>query len=764
MKNSTSAFLILLIVALGAITGCTGLGKISDGQHLFTGAHIHFDSASVLSNKQKAEAQTSDLIPATNTKVFWMRPFLAIHNLVKEPKKEKGIRYWIKYKLGEPPVLLSQINAGELNEAMENRLVNLGHFSANSDYVVKEKEKTARLIFNISVTSPYFIQSIQFPPDSSALQQAINETEPKTLILPERPYDLSMFIEERNRIENVLKDSGYFYFSKDYLLFDADTSVGNKQIAVNLKVKPVAPPLARTAFRLNNIYILDDYSLLDYHPDTTLIQDYLYLSQNHYFKPKTILDAVFLTNDSLYSRKDHYNTLSHLMGLGIYKYANARFDVTDTAAGMMDAHFYLTPQKKISVGAEISAAIKTNNFAGPGLNLSFKNRNAFGGAEALQVTLGGRFETQYSGQYKGETSYEVTLNASLTLPRFVPIPFGRNQSRQYVPKTTISAGGGLFSRVRYYELHTYNTSLGYNWRSSDRFAQTFNPFDISYTNLAKSSDEFQQYLDDNPTIKRSFEEQYILGTSYSFTYSTLHLNNKHTFLISESADVSGNLAQLVSKNFPGLVDTKDGQYEFLNVPYAQFARLCSEARYFINTGNSTQVGMRLIIATGIPYGNSITMPYAKQFFVGGTNSVRAFRARTVGPGSYSPPDSLDNLYVDQAGDIKLEYSVEYRFPIHSFLKGAFFVDAGNIWLVNADDQRPGGKWEFDRFYKEMAIGTGLGFRLDFDIIVVRFDLAFPIHKPDLPEGDRWVFSDIQLGSPGWRRENFTLNIAIGYPF
>jgi outer membrane protein assembly factor BamA len=346
----------------------------------------------------------------------------------------------------------------------------------------------------------------------------------------------------------------------------------------------------------------------------------------------------------------------------------------------------------------------------------------------------------------------------------VPIPFGGNLSRQFVPKTTVSVGGGLFSRVRYYELHSFNTALGYNWRKSDRFAQSLNPIDISYTNLVKSSAEFQEYLDENPTIKRSFEEQFILGAVYSFTYSTLHLKNKHTFLISESADVSGNLEYLIANNIPGLVNQKDGQYTLLNVPFSQFARLRSEARYFINTGNSTALGMRLIIGTGIPYSNSETMPYVKQFFVGGTNSVRAFRARTVGPGSYNPPDSLDNTYLDQAGDIKLEYSIEYRFPIHSFLKGAFFVDAGNIWLVNADEQRPGGKFDFNTFYRELAIGTGFGLRFDFDIIVVRLDLAFPLHKPNLPEGDRWIFTDIQMGSPTWRRENFTLNIAIGYPF
>ncbi|MCK9268959.1 MAG: BamA/TamA family outer membrane protein [Bacteroidales bacterium] len=764
MKSRNVAVLILLIWALGAITGCTGLGKISDGEYLFTGADIHIDSASLLSNKQKARSQTEALIPATNTKVFWMRPFLAIHNLVKEPKKEKGIRYWIKYKLGEPPVMLADINVDELNNAMENRLVNLGHFSANSGYEVLKKEKTASLDFNIKISRPYYIESITFPTDTTPMRVKIKQAKPEMLLQPGDPYDLSKFVDERERIENVLKDKGYFYFSADYLLFDADTSVGNRQIAVDMKVKPNAPKLARTAYQLRNIYVLDDYSLDNYHPDTTLIDNYFYLSENHYFKPETILDAVFLRDDSLYSRKDHYNTLSHLMGLGIYKYANARFVVTDTARGLMDARFYLTPQKKISLGAQVSAAIKTNNYAGPGLNLSFKNRNTFKAAETFQLNLGGRFETQYSGQYKGETSYEITLNGTLTFPRFVPFRFGRNQSRQYVPNTTISAGGGIYSRLRYYELHSFNTSLGYSWRSTDRFGQAFSPIDISYTNLARSSDEFQEYLDNNPTIKKSFEEQFILGTSYGFTYSTLHLNRKHTFLVSQGADVSGNLAYVMAKSFPGAVNEKEGQYHLLNVPFAQFARLRSEARYFIKTGHGTSVGMRAIIAVGIPYGNSTTMPYVKQFFVGGTNSVRAFRARTVGPGSYNTPDSLDNVFVDQAGDIKLEYSAEYRFPIHSFLKGAFFVDAGNIWLANVDDQRPGGLFDFNNFYKELAIGAGFGLRIDLDFLVIRFDMAFPMRKPYLPEGERWIFKDIQLGSPSWRRENFTLNIAIGYPF
>jgi outer membrane protein assembly factor BamA len=208
----------------------------------------------------------------------------------------------------------------------------------------------------------------------------------------------------------------------------------------------------------------------------------------------------------------------------------------------------------------------------------------------------------------------------------------------------------------------------------------------------------------------------------------------------------------------------DNQYQILNVPYSQFFRLRNEIRYFINLGKKDRLAWRIILAGGIPYGNSTTMPYVKQFFVGGTNSVRAFRARTVGPGTYYPPDTLSTVYVDQAGDIKFETTLEYRFPIYGYFKGAFFVDAGNIWLVNEDEQRPGGDFRASDFYKELAVGSGFGARIDFSFVVIRFDLAFPLRKPYLPEGERWVFDKIELGSSSWRKQNIILNIAIGYPF
>ncbi|MCF8364848.1 MAG: outer membrane protein assembly factor, partial [Bacteroidales bacterium] len=273
------------------------------------------------------------------------------------------------------------------------------------------------------------------------------------------------------------------------------------------------------------------------------------------------------------------------------------------------------------------------------------------------------------------------------------------------------------------------------------------------------------YLDENPTIKRSFEEQLIIGSGYTITFSNQAINKNHNyFMVSQGLELAGNLANFLSSGIQGNRPSPENQHELFGVPYSQYVRLRNEMRYFLNIGRHDQVGIRTIAATAIPYGNSATIPYVKQFFVGGTNSVRAFRARTLGPGTYSPPDSLSNLYVDQSGDIKLEASLEYRFPIYGYLKGAIFVDAGNIWLVNEDEQRPGGKFDFKTFAKEFAFGSGLGLRIDFSFVVIRLDLAFPLRKPYLPDGERWVFDDIQLGNSSWRKNNMVFNLAIGYPF
>jgi outer membrane protein assembly factor BamA len=768
MTKKATIFKLFLIntLLLVLLTSCTGLKSVGDGSFLYTGYDLKVDSTKLISHWFDTRKELNGLFTVKpNKKFLWMRPRLCLYSMMKVPQKPKGFKHWLKNKVAKPPVLLEKINMTEYNTAIENRLYNRGNFDAKSNFQVIKKGKTAKVLFLVSANQPYKLKESKYPASNIGIKGDIGTFQSKSILKPGKVYYLKDFENERDRINKLLLDKGYFYFRADYLLFTADTNAGNKEINTWLYIKPEIPEEATTAFRFNNIYILDDYSLKDYHPDTLKTGNFFYVSEKHQFKPATILNQVFFEKDSLYSRANHYATLQRLMGLGIYKFASASFTVDESKKDLMNANLFLTPTSKISVSAEMNAALKSNNYAGPGFNLNYKNRNIFGGAELLSVTLGGYFDWQYSGSTQGDYAYQLTLDASLTLPVFAPFNIKKGTSLFLAPKTVVTAGFGDYTRVGLYKLQSLYTSLGYNWKTGNYISFQVNPIDISYTNLAKSSDEFDQFLQENPSIQKSFEEQFIIGSSFNFIHRRIELwNSKHSLYLNENLDFSGNLTSLLTTAFTGSRPTPENQHELLGMAYSQFVMLRNEIRYYYMPNPQHHIAFRFIAGVGLPYGNSSTIPYIKQFYVGGPNNIRAFVSKAIGPGIYSPPDSATSAYVDQTGDITLESSIEYRFDIYKSFKGALFVDAGNVWLVNEDPQRPGSKFDKNTFYNQLAVGAGYGFRFDFNIILLRFDLAVPMRKPSMPEGQQWVIQDINLGDKEWRRDNILWNIAIGYPF
>ncbi|MEI8049059.1 MAG: BamA/TamA family outer membrane protein [Bacteroidota bacterium] len=767
MFNKARLYKLLITVSLLTLllAGCTGLKSVSDGSHLYTGHILKIDSTQLISNLFDTKKELNGLFKVKpNSKFLWMRPKLCLDNMMKEPEKNKGFKHWLKTKVAQPPVLIESINLPEYNTAIENRLQNRGNFQARSKFEVLSKRKTAKVRFDISPGEPYKLKTIKYPSGNENIESDIKKLQPKSLLETGNVYNLKDFENERNRINLALINKGYYYFRADYLLFTADTAAGKREINTWLNVKPEIPAEATKAFRYKDIYIFDDYSLKDYHPDTTKIGNYFYVSEKHKFKTETILNEVFFEKDSLYSRTSHYATLQRLMGLGIYKFATANFAADDSLRGRMNVNVLLTPMNKISLSAELNGALKSNNFAGPGFNLNYKNRNFFRGAELLSVTLGGYFDWQYSGSTKGKAAYQLTLDATLTLPKFAPFNLEKGTIKSLAPKTIITAGGGTYNRVDLYKLHSFNTSLGYLWKKTEYTSFQLNLLDISYTILADSSEEFAQFLQENPSIKKSFEQQFILGSSFNFVNRLINMgSSRHSLYLNENLDLAGNFTSLVASAFHGARPTPEDPYQLLGMPYSQFAMLRNEVRYYYKQNNQNQLAWRLIAGVGVPYGNSSTIPYIKQYYVGGPYNIRAFVSKSIGPGTYAPADSLNNIYVDQTGDITLETSLEYRFGIYKSFKGALFVDAGNIWLMNDDPQRPGGKFNMNTFYKQLAVGAGYGFRFDFNFILLRFDLAVPLRKPYLPEGRQWVIDEIDF-SPDWRRDNIMWNIAIGYPF
>jgi hypothetical protein len=760
----TSIARLLFIMGLSLFVSCRGTKNLTEGQYLFAGHHLNFDSKKKIHElAKKREELENKTVPKANNTFLGMRPAVAIFNTIGEPKREKGLKFWLKYKVGKKPVLLSQVDPGSNLRMMRHYLFNHGYFESDGEYEVNQHGKTASIHYKLHPGPAYKIDTVFLPDGNSPVARDIHSLGMGRYFEDTPIYDLDRLTSEIEQVHNGLKDLGYYKFNPDYLIFRADTTVGDHRARMHLEIRPDIPPIAEKKYRLSSISVYDDYSLVDYQPDTALIHGIQYMSENHAVRPELVIDMLQIHRDSLYSMSATSNTLRTMGSIDYFRSANIRYSEMDSTAGTLHADLYLRESKNLALTAEINTIAKSNNFAGPGVRLGIKKRNLFGGMESISWNFSGRFETQVAGDNKGNTAFEINSDLTLSIPRLVPFRFAK-KTMPYVPTTRIQTGGGIFQRTNLYQFNTTYLSIAYLWRKGKIFAHELKLPDISFTRLANSSDEFSDFLNQNPSLKKSFEEQFIIGPSYYISIDKLAEAYPTRYFAGFGVESSATAPILAMRIFRKEPPHPDNPYKLLNNTLSQFLRFRLENRFHIRTGLHSIVATRIFAGVGIPFGNSNSIPYVKQFFVGGTNSLRGFTARSVGPGTYAPPEEQTALLVDQTGEIKIEANAEYRFPIKGVMKGAVFLDAGNVWLVNDDSVRVGGNFSADRFYKELAINTGIGLRIDANILVVRFDVGMPLRKPWLPEGSRWVVRDINFSNRDWRRENLILNISIGYPF
>jgi len=395
---------------------------------------------------------------------------------------------------------------------------------------------------------------------------------------------------------------------------------------------------------------------------------------------------------------------------------------------------------------ELQAVTKSNNFSGPNLSVVYSNRNLFKGGELLRLSASGGYEQQFFGRTgdQGLSSIQLGLNASILFPRLI-FPIDLSESFEYaIPKTKVSFSLDHLNRTQLYTLNSVSSSFGYLWEGNTYVTHELRPINIQYVSLGKTSAEFDQILDENPFLRRSFDQQFIAGLTYNFTYDEIIDQSKSGGLyFGANYDMAGN-----GLNFVGS-ENDQGQNTFLGLEYAHYLKADLELRYHLKLDNNRQkLVARIFGGVGQPSGTTQSLPFVKQYFSGGPYSVRAFRIRSLGPGTYSPEDG-SNSFFDQSGDIKLEANLEYRFPITEYLNGAFFADAGNVWLMQENEALPGGRFS-SSFINELGAGVGFGLRVDIQGFVIRLDLASPIKEPSTS----WNF---ESSSP-------VLNFAIGYPF
>lgn len=777
MTNRTA--IIFFMVALMIFTSCNVTKLVPKGDALYTGATVKVKDSTLSKAEKKKVEETSESLPQPkpNGRFFGIPFKLILYNMGGDTSKHSFIRKFLR-KIGQPPVLLSSVNLDYNVKLLDNYLQNQGYFKtiASGDTVVKHKKGHAN--YTVTPGHVYTIKEVTFETDSSSLGQAIKATKSNSFLKPGNPFDLAIIKAERERIDGVLKQRGYYFFSPDALIVEVDSTVGTNQVDMFLRVKKDAPEITEKPYIIDSVYIFTDYRLNGNSADTSIKKKALYggyyiVDPRNKFKPKLFPQIMMFDSGDVYNRDDHNVTLSRLINLNVFKFVKNRFDITesnDPDTGRLNTYYYLTPQEKKSLRAELSGNTKSNDYVGSQVTLSFKNRNTFKGAEELTVQTNVGTEVQYGGSKSGYNTYHVGGGVSLTIPKFVVPFFNFKSTNAFVPKTKIGLSYDLLNRRKLYTLSSLKGELGYEWKPSYDVSEKFNLFSVNYVHAINVTKEYIDSIANNPILKHSIDTQFIIGSNYTFTVNPFVSNDRGTgFYFEGLADASGNLSGLLIPK-----DPVSGQRKLFNAPISQFLKAQTDLRYYLQLSKKARLANRVLLGFGFPYGNSRQLPYIKQYFIGGNNSIRAFRSRSIGPGTYRAKnaDSL-SFFPDESGDLKLEMNTELRYQFNNIVGAAVFLDAGNIWLYNKDtstvpghpDQllRPGAQFT-SHFLSQLAVGTGIGLRLNFTILLLRLDLGMPLREPWLPAGQRWVIDQIDFGSSQWRRQNLVLNIAIGYPF
>lgn len=774
MKNNNYTYKTVFSLVFLLIYSC-GIEKyIPEGEQLYTGAELELETVSDLKDIKEVKTELFNLIePSPNATFLGMKPALFFH--YKAQREKPGFFYkFLNKSFGEEPVYFSDVNTERAEELILNRLDNNGFFYSRSDSETTIDGKFASVNYSASLPEAYVLENYNLESDSLPIYKEIEKMLPETALVKGDRFDLDLLKAERARLNNGLKQRGYYNSQEDLLIFEADTNqYKNKKFDLFLRLKKDVPARASIPYTIDSITVYPNYSIEgDTLPliknNVTQVDSIDFVQNELYFKPELLKSYLLFNEGDLYDASISKQTSNRLSALGSYKYVNIQYTELDTTAtdgdgGSLAANIYLAPLTKRSIRAELQAITKSNGFTGPGILLTHSNRNIFNGGETFSVSANFSYESQLSsGNNSSLSSIAGGISADLIIPR--SIPFSPSRFKYAVPKTKISLGLDLLQRSQLFTLNSVNGSFGYTWKENQYVYHQLDPISINYSRLTNVTDEFQTILDDNPFLSLSFEQQFIAGLLYNFTYDEVsNINKEYPVYFATNFDLAGNMLNLVSGSSKTIFGSE----------YAQYAKVDADFRFYMRWQKERTLVSRIYAGWGLPYGNSQTLPFVKQFYSGGPYSVRAFNIRSLGPGNFNAEtENATTDYFDQSGNLKLEANVEYRFPLFSYLKGAFFIDAGNVWLTGnysdiEDDQLRSsfsqtlftdGKFEKD-WLKEVAAGVGFGLRLDIQNFVIRLDLASPLRVPYLPENNRWnvpFFGNID--------NNMTLNFAIGYPF
>jgi len=799
---------IVLILTIFLGTSCNVKKNLKYDEYLVTKNDVELIvEGEKIKNKSLVEYDLHTLIkPKTNTKfaVFFQGHVWA-HYKIQEPRnstKERKFRNFLRKNFAEAPAIYSDSLAESSANAMTNYLKRKGYFKAEVIPVedINEKKQTAQVLYRVYPGIQYKIDSISYTTADKNIDYLVRDLEKTSLLEKGKPVDQSLYYEEVARITDTLQNRGYAYFYPNYIeSLEADSSNSFQQLDIDLNINRPYDDSTHIAYEIGEINIYPNFqpSLLTPNQKDTVINNY------HIFttdgdagvKLQVLFDHIYLRKGNLYRKRDHDLTTNQLGNLGMYKFVNIRPEINPNQPGVLDFNIYLTPAKKQGAGIDLEANLSQRPIAlsqnqwGISANLNYRNRNTFGGGELFigSVEIGADFNFRNNTiNNKRLNSIDVLARGDFYFPKFLdfigPHRVFKNFYKDLKEKgrSRISASYNFQDFSNFYTFNTGNIAFGYDLQRRDA------SFSVNHVGIDYFSpiirEAFQPTFEQNPFLQRSFTRQFFTGLVIrNFNYVKNSPTTRKGFSWSWRflGEVSGLEALvsnlLINDQQEYKIATRDtldnGEIAFIT--FAHYLKAEADFRMYQLFDNDQSLAFRFRTGIASAYGGfSSEVPFVNQFFLGGTNSTRAWQIRELGPGSFYdfrfPPLLPIEAPFYQTGDFTLEFNAEYRFEIFApfFMKGAFFIDGGNIWTIKEDTSRPGSRWS-PSLPKELAIGGGYGLRFDFSYFIFRLDLGYKFKTPYVDENGRsWQFyrwNNWSLGD-AFNTRNVNYNIALGLPF
>ncbi|MBR5892331.1 MAG: BamA/TamA family outer membrane protein [Bacteroidaceae bacterium] len=764
----------LYILALLALYSCSTTRLIEQGEQLYTGIDkIVFEGRKEYAATPIGEEAISEIEAALaaapngsfagSSSVKSLPIGLWWYNAFANSKSKTG--KWLFRNFATTPVLISKVNPELRARIATNVLSYYGYFNGNVTAEVitnKKNPKKAKVRYTVTLHKPYLLDSIAYTGFSSTADSLLTATQRERLLRTGEQFSVSNLSGERERINTLLRNNGYYYSQTNYIELLADTV--NNPGNVDMRIQPMKglAPHIRRRYTIGTIDIRienNGTTLRRTASDTLQMRNirYIYSGKRPPVRPGALMRNILFRSGEVYSQEIQQNSLSQLSKMNIFGGMNFSY-TPRKESDTLDVRIQAQMDKPYNFTFELNATSKSNSQIGPGSKVSLSRNNIFRGGETLKLTLQGSYEWQTDGAIKGRqaviNSWEIGADASLTFPRLF-FPIVHRRYLRFPASTSLRLYADQMNRSGFFKMIHVGSEVTYNIYTKRTTTHTVTPFRLTYDMLQRTTAKFDSIAAANRSIANSFRNQFIPAMQYTYTYDNTPTQHRNKTWIEASITSSGNVTSLLFAAFGKKWEQKDK--DLFKNPYAQFVKLTTEIRQLYRINSKNYIATRLMAGVIKSYGNSRYAPYSEQFYIGGANSLRAFTVRTIGPGSYHPAKETRYSYLDETGTLKFEANVEYRFGLLGNLNGAVFVDAGNVWLLEKDESRPGGEFTLRSFANEIALNTGFGLRYDLDILVLRLDFGIALHAP-YDTGKSGYYNLPNFG------KGFAWHFAIGYPF